>query len=73
MKTLLDLLAKIGMTITGCGIILLILAMIIFVPFLLVWSLYTLFPDLAITYNIKTWLAALIIMSIVKTPVVDND
>lgn len=73
MKKLLELLAKIGMTITGCGIILLFLVMIIFVPFLLVWSLNTLFPVLAISYNIKTWLAALIIMSIVKTRVVDND
>jgi len=46
--------------------------MVLFIPFVLVWTLNTLFPVLAIPYNIKTWGAALIIMAIMKPRVIDN-
>ena len=48
----------------GCLMVLAFLGMILLVPFLLVWSLNTLFPALAIPYDIKTWTAALILMSL---------
>jgi membrane protein implicated in regulation of membrane protease activity len=39
----------------------LIIALIVFVPWLGVWALNTLFPSLAIPYTLETWAAALII------------
>jgi|APGre2960657444_1045066.scaffolds.fasta_scaffold00094_11 hypothetical protein len=50
----------------GCLMVLAMMGMILLVPFLLVWSLNTLFPALAIPYDIKTWAAALILMSLGK-------
>jgi len=35
-------------------------------PLLLVWSLNTLFPSLAIAYNFSTWLAAVIILGLLQ-------
>ena len=46
------------------GIVLLILLMILlicFTPFIVIWALNTLFPILAIQYSFWTWLAMLII------------
>lgn len=46
----------------GIGmVVLLILALIVFGPFILVWCLNTLFPVLAIPYTFKTWLASLLL------------
>lgn len=54
------------------GLILLVVAIIIAGPLLLIWSLNTLFPLLAIPYNIWTWLATLILSGAVKSKVTVN-
>lgn len=54
------------------GLILLVIAIIIAGPLLLIWSLNTLFPLLAIPYNIWTWLATLILSGAVKSKVTVN-
>lgn len=46
------------------GIVLLVIALIIAGPLLIIWALNTLFPVLAIDYNVWTWLAALILGSV---------
>lgn len=43
------------------GIVGLIVLLVVAGPLLLIWSLNTLFPVLAIPYTIWTWLAALIL------------
>lgn len=43
------------------GIVGMIVLLVIAGPLLLIWSLNTLFPVLAIPYTIWTWLAALIL------------
>jgi len=48
----------------GIGIVVLIILLVIFMPVLAIWSLNTLF-GLGIAYTFKTWLAALILSSIV--------
>jgi hypothetical protein len=45
----------------------LVLVIIIAAPLLLLWSLNTLFPVLAIPYTLETWLAALIIPAAFKS------
>ena len=50
--------------------ILLVLAMITLAPLLVIWSLNTLFPALAIAYSMQTWAAVLIIMWTLK-PTID--
>lgn len=47
------------------GLVLLIVFLVALGPLLLIWSLNTLFPVLAIEYSIWTWLAALILGSAV--------
>lgn len=54
------------------GLILLVIAIIIAGPLLLIWSLNTLFPLLAIPYNIWTWLATLILSGAIKSKVTVN-
>jgi len=39
----------------------LIIAVIVFGPWLSIWALNTLFPSLAIPYTFDTWLAAILI------------
>lgn len=39
----------------------LLILLVIFVPVILIWSLNTLFPVLAIPYTIETWAAALLL------------
>jgi hypothetical protein len=46
------------------GIVVAVIALIIAGPLLIIWALNTLFPVLAIEYNIYTWLAALILGSV---------
>lgn len=38
-----------------------IVAIIIFGPFLLIWSLNTLFPSLAIPFTFETWIATFVL------------
>jgi hypothetical protein len=45
------------------GIVGLIVVLILAGPLLIIWALNTLFPALAIPYNVWTWLAALILGS----------
>ena len=46
------------------GIVAAVIALIIAGPLLIIWALNTLFPVLAIEYNMYTWLAALILGSV---------
>jgi uncharacterized protein YqhQ len=50
-----------------------IAALIVFLvvagPLAIIWALNVLFPVLAIPYNVWTWLAALILSTVVKTSV----
>lgn len=62
----------ITLNLSGCLLALAIVVAVLLIPFALVWSLNVLFPVLAIPYNIKTWLAALILMAIMKSRSVDN-
>lgn len=48
-------------------ILLLVIALIALGPILLIWSLNTLFPVLAIPFTWKTWFAALILGGAVKS------
>lgn len=50
-------------------VILFLLALIILGPLLTIWSLNTLFPVLAIPYNIETWIAIIIIVGAIKSTV----
>ncbi len=43
-----------------------IILLIICFPFALVWALNTLFPALAIPYNVDTWVASLIVIVILR-------
>jgi hypothetical protein len=43
------------------GIVMLIIALIIFEPLVIIWALNTLFPSLAIPYTFWTWLASLVL------------
>lgn len=51
------------------AVILLIVALVAVGPLLILWSLNTLFPGLAIPYTIWTWLAALILGAAVSPSV----
>lgn len=52
--------------------VVLILFLVILGPILIIWSLNTLFPVLAIPYNWETWLAVVFIGSLFKTTVKVN-
>lgn len=41
--------------------IILAVLVVVFVPFLAIWGLNTLFPVLAIPYNVETWAAIIIV------------
>jgi len=71
MRTMPERLNKLLMIVSGLTVVVTLFAMVLFIPFVLVWTLNTLFPVLAIPYNIKTWGAALIIMAIMKPRVID--
>ncbi len=71
MRTMPEKLNKLLVIISGLTVVSALFAMVLFIPFVLVWALNTLFPVLAIPYNIKTWGAALIIMAIIKPRVID--
>jgi len=46
-------------------VVALVALIIVFVPLAAIWSLNTLFPVLAIPYSIDTWLAAVVLGSVV--------
>jgi hypothetical protein len=48
-------------TTLGAGVVLLFLGLIVFWPFVIIWSLNTLFPVLAIPFTFWTWLGMLVI------------
>ena len=50
-------------------LVLIVVLAIVLGPLLLVWSMNTLFPVLAIPYGIDTWFAALILGGAVKATV----
>jgi uncharacterized protein YqhQ len=47
----------------------LIMFLVVAGPLAIIWALNVLFPVLAIPYNVWTWLAALILSTVVKTSV----
>ena len=51
------------------GFGLLIIALIILGPLLTIWALNTLFPVLAIPYNVYTWAAVLVMSAFFQTKV----
>ncbi len=55
------------MLVIGFG--LLIIALIVLGPLLTIWALNTLFPVLAIPYNVYTWAAVLVMSAFFQTKV----
>lgn len=49
------------------ALVIVLLLVIIFSPFIAIWSLNTLFPLLAIPYTFETWLASLLLAGTLKT------
>ncbi len=47
------------------GIVVLVIVLILAGPFLLIWSMNTLFPALSIPYDLQTWFAALIFGAVI--------
>jgi hypothetical protein len=58
-----------GKILLFAGAIALVVFLIVLGPLLILWSLNTLFPVLAIPYTIWTWVAALILGAIVSPSV----
>lgn len=50
-------------------LVLFVIALLIIGPILVIWSLNTLFPVLAIPYTLTTWLATIILAGVFKTTV----
>jgi len=50
-------------------LVLLIVALIILGPLLVIWSLNTLFPVLAIPYALDTWFAVIVVAGLFKTTI----
>lgn len=50
--------------IIGLAVILIVVA-----PLLVIWSLNTLFPNLAIPYSIETWAAVLVLSNVSKSAI----
>jgi hypothetical protein len=50
-------------------LVLLIIGLIVVGPFITIWALNTLFPALVIPYTFETWLATVILGSVIKTTV----
>ena len=60
---------KLFALIVGVGMVVVLIAL---GPLLILWSLNTLFPSLAIEYTFWTWLAALFLASALKAKVTVN-
>jgi hypothetical protein len=50
-------------------LVLFVIALLIIGPILIIWSLNTLFPVLAIPYTLATWFATVILAGVFKTTV----
>jgi len=50
-------------------VVLLVIALVALGPLLTIWSLNTLFPALAIPYNVETWLAVIVLGGVFKSNV----
>jgi hypothetical protein len=50
-------------------LVLLIVALVILGPLLVIWSLNTLFPVLAIPYALDTWFAVIVVAGLFKTTI----
>jgi len=48
-------------TAKALGVLIVIIAMVVVGPLLTIWALNTLFPVLAIDYNISTWSATILL------------
>ena len=53
----------------GIGMIILVVLLVIVGPLATIWALNTLFPVLAIPFTFDTWVAALVLMSVVRSNV----
>lgn len=51
------------------GAVVLAIVLILVGPLLVIWSINTLFPVLAVPYDIWTWLAVVILFSAIRTNV----
>ena len=49
--------------------VLLVVALVVLGPLLTIWSINTLFPALAIPYNLETWLAVIVLGGVFKSNV----
>jgi hypothetical protein len=56
-------------TILIVGLVLLVALLVVLGPVLVIWALNTLFPILAIPYNIYSWAAVLIMSAFFQTSV----
>ena len=65
-KILAGLAGALGVT-TVFGLIIAIILLLVFWPFVGIWTLNTLFPTLAIGYSFETWLAMLILIAAIKS------
>ena len=59
-------------TIVWLFLFLLLLVLALVTPLVTIWALDTLFPALAIPYNIETWLATIILAAVLKTRVTNG-
>lgn len=50
-------------------IIALVVLLVVFGPFATIWAMNTLFPALAIPYNLETWVAVVLLSSVLKSTV----
>jgi hypothetical protein len=53
----------------GLGMIILVVLLVIVGPLATIWALNTLFPVLTIPFTFDTWIAALVLMSVVRSNV----
>ena len=53
-------------------IIALVILLVIFGPFATIWALNTLFPALVIPYTFETWVAVVLLSSVIKSNVKVN-
>lgn len=51
------------------GALVLAVVLIVFMPLIVIWSLNTLFPVLAIEYTVWTWLAVVVLFGAVRANV----
>jgi hypothetical protein len=56
-------------TLTVLGLFFIFVSVLIFMPLLTIWALNTLFPVLAIGYNISTWFAVIIVGGFLRAKV----